>query len=307
MKNAEILSNLKTLGLDAGATIEDIHSAFRKFAHELHPDVSGSKSDYKFKQITSAYTALKNITASDLEELENFAKSMKKIPQPKLKRDIYDYYSKEKKRRADDKVIDEILDKYEAELKNFNSRQVSDGDLDMEAAILRMKSKNPKVVATVLKHSAALACRVEFRLALVEMLKNQEISDELAEIIAALPFDDTARKLIAVDISKLAEKIPTVLIIALIAQDSEIMEDFLLHVKSEDVAVILRRWPAKKTMNVNIVRKLLVNNDPVVLVPLLGAMKTHFPSQASQHFKRLSELETHPAAAVRAWAKKLIL
>ena len=305
MEKIEILSNLKTLGLEAGATIEDIHSAFRKLAHELHPDVSGSKNDYKFKQVTSAYTALKNITASELEELENFAKNLKKIPQPKLKRDIFDYYSREKKRRADDKIVNEILDKYETEFKSFNASQVSDGDLDLEAAILRMKSKNPKVTAVVLKHSAALANRVEFRLALVEMLKTQEISDELAEIIAALPFDDTAKKLISVDISKLAEKIPTSLIISLIGQDAETMEDFLIHVKNEDVAVILRRWPAKKIMNANVVRKLLESSDPVVLVPLLGTMKTNFPSQAGQHFKRLSELESHPAAAVRAWAKKL--
>ena len=83
------------------------------------------------------------------------------------------------------------------------------------------------------------------------------------------------------------------------------MENFLLHVKPDDVAVILRRWPAKKAMNTSVIRKILESNDPRVLVPLLGAMKTHFPSLASDHVKRLWELERHSAAAVRAWAKKL--
>ena len=304
MENTEILSNLKTLGLEAGATIEDIHSAFRKLAHELHPDVSGSKSDYRFKQVTSAYTALKNITAEDLLELENF---IKKIPldKPKLKRDIYDYYSAEKKRRANDKIVDSILDKYEEELKSFNSSKISEGDLDMEAITLRLKSKNPKIAGIVLKHSGALVNRVEFRIALVEMLKRSEIDDELAAIIASLPFDDTTRKLIAIDASNYAEKFPTGLIIALIGSDSDVMENFLLHVKPDDVAVILRRWPTGKAMNSSVIRKLLENNDPRVLVPLLGTMKTHFPSLASEHVKSLWELERHSTAAVRAWAKKL--
>ena len=34
MNNTEILSNLRTLGLDAGATADDIHAAFRKLARE---------------------------------------------------------------------------------------------------------------------------------------------------------------------------------------------------------------------------------------------------------------------------------
>lgn len=304
MENSEILSNLKTLGLDHTATIEDIRSAFRKLAHELHPDITGSKSDFRFKQVTSAYTALKNITPEDLAALEDF---IKKIPldKPKLKRDIYDYYSAEKKRRADDKVVDSILDKYEAELKSFNSSQISEGDLDLDAVTLRLKSKNPKVVCIVLKHSGALVNRVEFRIALANMLKNSQINDELAEIIASLPFEESTRKLIALDASGNAEKFPTGLIIALIGSDSDVMENFLLHVKPDDVAVILRRWPAGKAMNTSVTRKLLESNDPRVLVPLLGAMKTHFPESAPEHTKRLWELERHSAAAVRAWAKKL--
>ncbi|MBR2209788.1 MAG: DnaJ domain-containing protein [Synergistaceae bacterium] len=304
MENTEILSNLKILGLEAGATIDDIHSAFRKLAHELHPDVSGSNSDHKFKQVTSAYTALKNIKPEDLIELEIF---MKKIPldKPKLKRDIYDYYSAEKKRRADDKVIDSILDKYEEELKSFNSSKISEGDLDMEAVTLRLKSENPKVAGIALKNAGAIANRVEFRIALVDFLKRSEIDDELAGIIGSLPFDDTTRKLIAIDASNYAQKFPTGLIIALIGTDADVMENFLLHVRPDDVAVVLRRWPTGKAMNTSVIRKLLESNDPRVLVPLLGAMKTHFPSSANDHVKRLWELERHSAAAVRAWAKKL--
>ena len=304
MENTEILSNLKILELDAGATTEDIHSAFRKFARELHPDITGSKSDYRFKKITGAYTALKNVTPEELAGLEDF---MKKIHtgKPKLKRDIYDYYSAEKKRKEKDSVIDSILDKYERELKKFSESTGEDtGDFDMEALTFRLKSENPKVVGAALKHSAAFVNRVEFRLALVSVLKRADINEELAVIISSLPLDETARKLIAFDVSDNAGKFPTGLLTALAGSDTDVIENFLLHSRPDDIAVLLRRWPHGTAMATNVIRKLLESNDPKVLVPLLGAMNTHFPSAASGHSKRLRELENHPSAAVRAWAKK---
>lgn len=308
MENTEILSNLKILGLEAGAGHEEIHSAFRKLAHELHPDITGSKSDWRFKKITGAYTALKNVTPEELAGLEELVKKIH-VGKPKLKRDIYDYYSAEKKRRADDKIVNSILDKYEQEIKKFNdsSNGNGDGDFDMEAFTFRLKSKNLKVVAAALKHSASLAGRVEFRLALVEVLKRPDINGEprLAEIIASLPIDGTNKKLIAFDVSDNAGKFPTGLIIALSDSDPDVMENFLLHVKPDDVAVLLRRWPSHKAMGTNVIRHLLESDEPAVLVPMLGLMQTRFPSSASVHLKRLRELESHSSAAVRAWAKKL--
>ena len=147
--------------------------------------------------------------------------------------------------------------------------------------------------------------RVEFRLALVGVLKRPDIDGELAEIISSLPFDETTRKLIAMDVSDNAGKFPTGLIIALTGSDPDTMENFLLHSNPDDAAVILRRWPSGRAMSTGVIRKLLESDDPRVLVPLLGAMNTHFPSSAPDHSKRLGELESHYSAAVRAWAKKL--
>ena len=88
--------------------------------------------------------------------------------------------------------------------------------------------------------------------------------------------------------------------------DSDVIESFLLHVRPEDAAAVLRRWPTGKIMNLNILRKLLESQDTRVLVPVLSLMKSAFPQSAAFCRKRLSELEGHPAAAVRAWAKKLV-
>ena len=296
INNSEILTALKTLGLEQGATPDEVRAAFRKLARELHPDVTGSKSDFRFKQITGAYNLLKNLTPEELNI--NVKTSSKK--------NIYDYYSAEKKRRKDDEKINSILEKYETEIKDNYSNSALNSNLEMEAVIFRMKSKKLKVVNSALKHSGHLANKVEFRRAFVEVLKRPDIDESTADIVELLPFDDTTRKLIALDSAENSKNFPTGLIINLIGNDTDVMESFLMYVKPDDVAVILRRWPSGKIMKQNIIRKLLESDDARILVPILGTMRTNFPSSARQNKKRLTELENHSSAAVRAWAKKLL-
>ena len=49
----------KILGVNKGASEEDIKKAFRKLAHEYHPDKSGG-NEAKFKEINEAYQVLSN-------------------------------------------------------------------------------------------------------------------------------------------------------------------------------------------------------------------------------------------------------
>ena len=202
--------------------------------------------------------------------------------------------------------IDAILDKYEHELKDYYSSRPGNSALDINAAILRLKSKNPGALRAVLKHSAHLANKVDFRKAISEFLRRPEIDNACAEIIASLPFDDMTRKLIAMDSAGNAENFPAGLIISLVGNDADVIESFLMHIKPEDYAAVLRRWPAGKIMNPNITRKLLESNDARILVPLLSLISSNFPQTASHYRKRLIDLGAHPTAAVRAWAKKLV-
>ena len=51
----------QTLGVDRNASAEDIKRAYRKLAHEYHPDVSKDpKGEEKFKDIAEAYATLKD-------------------------------------------------------------------------------------------------------------------------------------------------------------------------------------------------------------------------------------------------------
>lgn len=50
----------KILGVSKGATDPEIKRAFRKLAHEYHPDKQGSGNEAKFKEINEAYQVLSN-------------------------------------------------------------------------------------------------------------------------------------------------------------------------------------------------------------------------------------------------------
>lgn len=52
----------KTLGVSQDATAEDIKKAFRRLAHEFHPDKPGGGNEAKFKEINEAYQTLSDET-----------------------------------------------------------------------------------------------------------------------------------------------------------------------------------------------------------------------------------------------------
>ncbi|MBQ7221453.1 MAG: DnaJ domain-containing protein, partial [Synergistaceae bacterium] len=211
-EHSEIISSLRTLGLDIGANPEDIRSAFRKLAKELHPDVTGQKSDFRFKQITGAYNILKSLSAEELQALceANPAYEHIKAGRKRQEEARQDQEVQQKARQAQEAQqkaresaresaakIDAILDKYEHELKDYYTVRSGNQSLDMKAAVLRLNSRNAGAVRALLKHSAHLVNRAEFRKALAGYLRRPEVDNACAEIIASLPFDDTTRKQLA--------------------------------------------------------------------------------------------------------------
>lgn len=275
------------MGLSAGATPNDIHAAFRKLARELHPDITGSKSDFRFKQVTGAYSLLKNLAPEELAA-------------------ITPAQTREKVINHETGKINAILDKYSHEIKNYYANHSSTEGLDINAILFRLKSHNPRIINIALKHSGRFANKLEFRRALCEVLKSDNLNEETARLAGSLPFDDNTRRQLAFDSASNAANFPAGLIINLIANDIDLMEKFLLFVSPENVSVILRRWPNGKIINSGVIRHLLSSDDEKILVPLLSTAKIKFPGALLPHKRRLAALETHPSAAVRAWAKNFV-
>lgn len=256
----------------------------------------------RFQQVTGAYTLLKSLAPDELEE---FSRSIPEREKERIRKEEHKRREESAKLERSAK-IDGIIAKYEASFREYYTNRKSGDDSDMRAIILRMKSQKTRVINAALKHSAPFANRVEFRKALTEILKRPEIDSTTADIAASLPFDNATRKVIALDTSGNAANFPAGLVISLIGNDTDAMESMLLHSSPENIAVILRRWPAGKIMTDSVLRTLLASDDMRILVPLLGAIRTNFPRSAANHRKRLQELESHPTAAVRAWSRKLL-
>lgn len=191
-------------------------------------------------------------------------------------------------------------------MKDYYTARPPEDRTAIDAITFRLKSDNPRIISIALRKSGHLVNRVEFRKALASYLNRPEIDETAANAASVLQFDDMTRKLLALDVAGNAANFPAGLIISLIGNDPDVMESYLLHAKPENAGAILRRWPAGKHMNMNVLRSLLGTDDANILVPLLAAMRANFPASASGNKKRLTELEHHHSAAVRAWAKKLL-
>lgn len=288
--HSEIILNLEILGLSPGANHDDIRSAFRKLALELHPDVSGSGDSEKFRSVNNAYAALKNLSENELEavtlKIKDFRTNLKQISK-----------------------IDSIIDKYELKIKNLNQKVTSQkykiSDKFLNAIIFRLRSNNPKIINIALKNSSQAVDNINFKRALTKILLQNKIDNQTALLVSHLKFDDDSRRFLAVNTINNAKNFPLSLILALISEDYDLLEKFLLQVKPEYVAPLIRRLPLNKIPSQNLVKNLLSSNLPEVLVPILSLLKQHFPLLASQHRARLSELSNHEAPTVRAWARSL--
>ena len=144
---------------------------------------------------------------------------------------------------------------------------------------------------------------MNFKRTLSRILLQKNIDSQTALLASQLKFDDVSRRNLALDVINNAKNFPLSLILSLISDDYDLLEKYLLQVKAEYVAPLIRRLPINKLPSKNLIANLLNSDLPEVLIPVLALLKQHFPLLASQHKTRLSELMNHEAPTVRAWAK----
>ena len=275
MDDQEIIKQLNILGLAPGVDHDEIKKTFRKLVREYHPDISGNKNLYKFRQISGAYAILRNLTPEDLSSLPEQDSNENFINQ-----------------------IDYLLDHYENLIFNF-----SDHDKNINEIIYRLNSDNPGVINLALRRVGNFADDNEIIKAIIKILKNPNLNNETAKLISLLNFSDLNRRKIVNEIFYNSKNFPLSLILNLSGSDYDLLEKFLIHANSNNIAPILRRWPNNKNLENETIRILLSSDDENILIPVLSFLKLHFPKVLSLHYKRIDELKKHNSPVVRAWTK----
>ena len=334
----KIKSSLKTLGLDADASPDEIRAAFRELARIYHPDVAAPKDAWRFQQITGAYSLLKNLNflenldlnnlqPEDLENLKNL-KDFKDFKNFKadnananeVENENANANKDEEQTRAKNFAakIDSILTRYENEIENFIANQNQEAEQAQvqelkDNIIFRLNSQSSAVRNIAIKRIGSLINRDDVRQTLINLILNHGIDTESSRLIEALPMDADTRERIASSVCEKSAAFPSSLIIKLLDLRNlnnlnlnlNLIERYILCASPENLALILRYWPKDKILSDTTLNNLLRSSDANILVPLLSVMKQNFPQEAAKHQKRISELKEHSSPAVRAWARML--
>lgn len=307
----EIKVSLGILGLEPGAGATEIRSAFRRLVRESHPDAAMGRDEARFQEILRAYSLLRKLSPEDLQVLEEGpgeGAAGRGAPEkaPEVEPDT-------PLARQRDRRLSRILEQCERSVTRRLDQLDRDEDRSLlDGLLLRLRSTVPEVRRLALGRVGVLANRGEVRQALTTLLNQWDVDEETARLVAALPFKATVRRRLAQDMVHRASVLPDPLIVSLLdlqrskTLDPSSLERYLSAARPSSVPVLLRHWPRGRPIPDATLRRLLDEEDPRVLVPVLSLMKQDFPQAAARHRGRLTELQEHPASPVRVWSRALL-
>lgn len=329
----EVRASLRALGLEPGATEADVRSAFRRLALTCHPDVVGQGGALRFQQIAGAYSLLKGLAPDELRQLSGAGWRQRSLVKRRASTFLDWYRSRrdrvrqeaeearraeqaEERRQAEERSerVDRVLEQYDRSLSRRLERMSKSADAAQLSDVLsRLRSSVAEVRRLALGRVGTLINRPEVRQAVSDLLCRWDVDEKTARLVGALPMEAVVLRRLAADVASRAGQFPNSLVMSLLAlrsrdvlPDPLLMERYLVTVRPECVAAILRYWPDGSSPSDAALRRLLDSEDGQVLVPLLSAMKQRFPHAVPRFRGRLKELQEHPAPAVRVWCRVLL-
>ena len=323
----EVRASLRALGLEPGATEADVRSAFRRLALTCHPDVVGQGGALRFQQIAGAYSLLKGLAPDELRQLSGAGWRQRSLVKRRASTFLDWYRSRrdrarqeaEEARRAEQaeersERVDRVLEQYDRSLSRRLERMSKSADAaQLNDVLSRLRSSVAEVRRLALGRVGTLINRAEVRQAVSDLLCRWDVDEKTARLVGALPMEAGVLRRLAADVASSAGQFPNSLVMSLLAlrsrdvlPDPLLMERYLVTVRPECVAAILRYWPDDSAPSDAALRRLLGSEDAQVLVPLLAAMKQRFPHAVPRFRGRLKELLEHPAPAVRVWCRVLL-
>lgn len=338
--NAEREMSFRALGLDPGASWDDVKSAFRRLALVCHPDVAGPASALRFQEITQAYMTLKKTLVADAagavspggnhrssapaEETGIFARvfggwwtwwrsrrAHREEVRAESRRRAWEETEKRRRRQT---LVDGLLDEAERRFQDVLRRAVAGGREDaVELHLERLTSGHPVVRCMALD-------------ALMERLNHPAVLPGIANALAAGNFSgESLRRLLGSRVPGTAAEAFVKAIKARMAlleegdalfalrwlrslngAGQEALEASLLHPASTVVGDALLQWPRCAPLPADrILTRLLEREEDRVLVPLLRLLKGRPQNREVVELLR-KKVSQHTSPAVRAWARALV-
>ncbi|GHS98086.1 molecular chaperone DnaJ [Synergistales bacterium] len=337
----EIARNLRTLGLPPGANASDVRAAFRALARTYHPDITGRGGARRFERITGAYTFLKNLPQDELlqidmpraadspkpkREKEKSGGWFSRVGNPmawranrreKLKKEVSarereKREAEEREARVKQELIDAALSRAEKKVEAVLERLTRETkELDAQSLVLRLSSDVSQVRHLALSVLGRSADSPEALRAIETMLKNHNIDEKTARLVALLPLSKENRKRLAESLADRAPIMPDFFLVWLLNMretmfmDYATLERYIQKASPHGAASMLRIWPKGRFLSVRVLEELLSREDEGYLTPLLSAMKQRGVPCPISCRARLSALLEHPNSVVRVYARSL--
>jgi len=311
------------LGVQPGAHLKEVRSAFRRLALTCHPDLAGPQGAKKFEAAAAAYARLKSATPAQISESLKKKKSRGAFAGSPFARGGKEARMSREGRRAakeDDRsqrvrdlMLERALVETELTLARIVEKAARTGDSREPVSVAqRLASSHPGVRLLAMGALARSKPDRETFASLVGMLRRWPPDDDIMEHLTLI--DCTAEQKLEI----IAALEPRVHLLSEASAfslmrwgsssraDESLNERMLSHPSPRVIARALARWRRREPPDdLTLIRLLKREEEEEVLVPLLRLLKERsIPAFACARVRLLSE--NHASAAVRVWAGSIV-
>jgi len=319
----ELTDCFEILGVQSGAHLREIRSAFRRLALSCHPDIAGPQKAKQFETIAAAYAQLKSATPAQISESLKKKKShgdagkgspfsWKKTPPRRPKNERREEAERESSKRVQDLLLEKALVEAELSMARILEKATrKDEKRTVSSLSKRLLSTHPGVRVLALGALAGRPVEKNVFSSLIEMLRMWSPDDDTVEHLLLLDFSEEQKGDIAAALSARSLLLSEASALALLRWASilpvkmSVVRKLLSHPSPRVLSQALSRWSEKSLPDDLTLIRLLKREEDEVLAPLLRILKDRkVPVWAYGRVKMLAE--NHVSSAVRVWAQSIV-
>lgn len=326
-------SKFRTLGLQPGASWDEVKAAFRRLARVHHPDIAGPAGARRFSEITQAYMALKeSISPGVRGSLADAVSQAEPEVAPQKKESLWYRFIKKFFSRSQEDEEPVVVEDAPRAAHPGRSRfaesavAVAESRLDqlfvkaeelkqrnrIDAFVRRLRSKHPAVVLLAIQQLSLREMTDEiFRILTDHFKKTVPPTEVLTSLLNLFAHSDQADELgrnLCLHTAHYSASDALQLLRWLRRQKfrEDCLPSFLSHPSELVVGGALAMWqPGEGLPDMAAMGALLQRKEEAILLPLLRMLKREKISPwMLPAIDKISK--DHPAPAVRVWASSIV-